>query len=187
MCNLRSITHLFGNVGCPLSGAVRLISILCITFGAAVASGNEVIDKDTDMQAILFLDKYGISQTIDMKHRFFQPERMEGFIELDKTGGSVAYFNVYYDQGAQLYQAWYRIGGGASAFCYAESRDGVNWENPELPEDTDRVTPIRRNAVFSGEVDARKGVVSYDPYDPDVSRRYKLPYEENKEAMRMAY
>ena len=72
------------------------MSILCIAFSAAVASGDEVIDKDTDMQAIFFLDKYAISQTIDMKHRFFQPERVDGLIALDHgAGGSMAYFNVY--------------------------------------------------------------------------------------------
>jgi len=188
MCNVKSAPHRLGKVKSLVPGAIRLLFMLSVIAGTTIASGAELVTKETDMQAIFFLDKYAISQAIDMEHRFFQPERVDGLITLDHgPGGSMAYFNIYYDQDAQLYQAWYRIGGGGSAFCYAESRDGVNWENPQLPEDTDRVTPIRRNAVFSGEVDARKGVVSYDPYDPDASRRYKLPYEENKEVMRMAY
>jgi hypothetical protein len=185
MSTLRSVPHNGGNVRCLLSGGVRLISILCIVSGAAVASGDRLVDQDTDMQAIFFLDKFAVSQTIDMRHRFFQPERVDGLIALDNgKGGAMAYFNVFYDQDPQVYKAWYKIG---SAGCYAESRDGIHWDNPDLSEDTGRLTPARKNAVFSGEVEMKKGVVTYDPYDADDSRRYKIPYEENKESMRMAY
>jgi hypothetical protein len=155
-CTLKSDLHRLSKLRTLVPGAIGLSAMLSVITGATVALGEELVRKDTDMQAIFFLDKHAVAQVIDMKHRFFQPERVDGFIELDRTGGSVAHFNVYYDPNAQLYQAWYRIGGGGSAFCYAESRDGVNWENPQLPEDTDRVTPIRRNAVCSGEVDDRR-------------------------------
>ena len=97
MCNWKSAPHCLGKVNTLLSGAVRLFAMLSVIAGTTVVSGAEVVTKETDMQAIFFLDKHAVAQAVDMKHRFFQPERVDGFIELDKTGGSVAYFNVYYD------------------------------------------------------------------------------------------
>ena len=187
MFNLMSNPSGSRRIGHRVSGAVLLVAMLCLAFGAAVASGAELIDKDTDMQAIFFLDKFAISQTIDMKHRFFQPERVDDPIILDHSkGGGMAYFNIYYNPATKLYTAWYKSGGGGTV-CYAESHDGIQWDTPQLSEDTDNVGRTRKNTVFSGEIQMKKGVVTYDPYDSDASRRYKLPYEENKSTMRMAY
>jgi hypothetical protein len=76
---------------------------------------------------------------------------------------------------------------GGSSICYAESRDGLKWELADLPDDTDRHTAVYKNAVFSGDVRVSQGAVTYDPYDTDPSRRYKLAYAEEVETMHLAY
>ena len=60
MCYSRCATSRSVNVRHRVFGAARLIPLVCITFGAAVVFGGEMITKDTDMQAIFFLDKYAI-------------------------------------------------------------------------------------------------------------------------------
>ena len=189
MSSLRSVNRCCGASVSVSSGALRLFSILCLTLGTVVASGQELVTKETDMQAIYFLDKYAIAQMTDMKHRFYQPVRIEDEMTIGGDPAKMTYFNVFYDQKQELYTIWYKSSANGP-LCYAESRDGVHWDRPDLT-DASGVDSSISNAVFNGKDGFKFGAVYYDPYDSDASRRYKLPYQEGAkrgyQEMRLAY
>ncbi|MFI4910938.1 MAG: hypothetical protein ACIAQZ_04655 [Sedimentisphaeraceae bacterium JB056] len=58
--------------------------------------------------------------------------------------------------------------------CYAESKDGINWDKPDL---TSRANfggeTFVKNQVFGLEQGYDGGPATYDPYDPDPQRRFK--------------
>jgi len=72
---------------------------------------------------------------------------------------------VWYDPQDQLFKMWY-MGGYVRSTCYATSRDGINWEKPELD-----VQP-GTNIVHPGERDSC--TVWLDLEEKDPRRRYKM-------------
>ncbi|NIA14775.1 MAG: hypothetical protein GWP08_11925 [Nitrospiraceae bacterium] len=102
------------------------------------------------------------------------------------------YANVYYDEGAQIYRAWYspfimdeatsntsseerknkpyKPGKREMGICYAESKDGINWQKPELGI-LDFAGSTAHNIVMRHVHGAG---VWCDVHDPDPACRYKV-------------
>lgn len=85
------------------------------------------------------------------------------------------YPNVLYDEQRHLYRCWYLIYGSGryDGLCYAESKDGIVWEKPNLglvPFDGSKENNLIR---FTG---AHGVGVFLDRHDPVPSRRYKMFY-----------
>ncbi|MBN2296772.1 MAG: hypothetical protein JXM70_30380 [Pirellulales bacterium] len=72
---------------------------------------------------------------------------------------------VWYDPQDQLFKMWY-MGGLLYSTCYATSKDGLNWEKPELD-----VVP-GTNIVHRGNRDSNTVWLGLDEKDPQ--RRYKM-------------
>jgi hypothetical protein len=97
---------------------------------------------------------------------------------------AIAWTSVYYDKDADRYQLWYQAYAGRDSpqnqcvTCYAESKDGIHWEKPNLglfPYGDEADTNIVM--VGNGGRSFRYGnSVVFDPRDPDASRRYKMAY-----------
>jgi hypothetical protein len=98
----------------------------------------------------------------------------------------IGYCTVHHDARRGRYQLWYQAYAGERArerthrcvVCYAESRDGITWEKPNLGlhrfndvKDTNIV--LLANGGFSDRYGA---CVVYDPRDADAERRYKMGY-----------
>ncbi|MCC6487294.1 MAG: hypothetical protein IT364_07320 [Candidatus Hydrogenedentes bacterium] len=76
---------------------------------------------------------------------------------------------VWFDPQDQLFKMWY-MGGYVKATCYAQSRDGIHWEKPELDvvPGTNIVQTVGRDS----------NVVWLDHLDPDPARRFKMVVHE---------
>jgi hypothetical protein len=102
------------------------------------------------------------------------------------------YANVMYDSHSKLYRCWYspfivdpavsessrsdwgkieyRPRSREMGVCYAESSDGLSWRKPELG-----LVEFQGNTAKNLVVRGPHGSgVSYDPYDKDPARRYKM-------------
>jgi hypothetical protein len=78
---------------------------------------------------------------------------------------------VWYDPADKLFKMWY-MGGLLHCTCYATSRDGLNWEKPELD------VVAGTNIVHAGNRDSASVWLDLDESDPE--RRFKLfRYEKN--------
>jgi hypothetical protein len=98
----------------------------------------------------------------------------------------VAYCSVYQDPETSRYQMWYQAYLGAHAkdkalrcvVCYAESRDGIHWNKPDLelfPFGDIKKTNI---VLLSNEGPSTHygASVVVNPNEPDPTRRYKMAY-----------
>jgi hypothetical protein len=141
----------------------------------------------------LILDDYLIdSMTPAAELRLHTPERREVVMVTDKPweGNAAAYRTVFQDGGRiRMYYAanHYDLGvkgmlGHPSFLCYAESRDGIHWERPELNL-VDYQGSRRNNIVLAGDTVKIPGVdkLLVDHFavykDPNPDRR---PGEEYK-------
>jgi hypothetical protein len=61
--------------------------------------------------------------------------------------------------------------------CYATSRDGVNWERPDLGLVEFRGARHNNLVDLPQDLDIAAGPVLYDPEDPDPGRRFKINFE----------
>jgi hypothetical protein len=109
------------------------------------------------------------------------------------------YANVIYDQQDKIYKCWYSpfiVDNSATgmtleqrkskrykpprgrdmAICYAKSRDGINWEKPEL-DLVEFEGSKKNNILWRGPHGA--GVFK-DLHDPDPARRYKTLFKGDK-------
>ncbi len=100
----------------------------------------EVIDVTVGRQ--LFADDFLIAET-ELKPEYHKAKKYEGnpvfYAETDweketlpcacpKSGG------VWYDEQDKIFKMWYE-GSWLKNMCYAESKDGINWERPKLNGD----------------------------------------------------
>jgi len=85
------------------------------------------------------------------------------------------YPNVVYDDQAKLYKCWYMnsrpLDGYNSGFCYAESKDGLEWRKPELGL-VDYKGSKKNNIVLTNG----GGGVSLDRHETDPGKRFKMFY-----------
>lgn len=81
---------------------------------------------------------------------------------------------VWFDPRDQTFKMWYQ-GGSGIYFCYATSKDGVQWDRPNLNQvypdsNVFKIEPIQRDS----------STVWLDLDDPDASRRFKMVYFRSK-------
>ena len=127
----------------------------------------------------LFVDDFLIEKTT-CKRSFHYPEKYSGNpilapetpLELQppsfagpKSGG------VWFDYQKKIYRMWYEAS-FLGPICYAESRDGLHWERPDLD-----VVP-GTNRVLPYGLKADSWTVVYDYYTKKESERFKLFLQE---------
>ncbi len=115
----------------------------------------EVIDVTVGRQ--LFVDDFLIEET-DLEPEYHKAVKFEGNpvlkpempweteqcpVACPKSGG------VWYDEEEKIFKMWYE-GGWLHNMCYAVSKDGINWERPDL-----------------GIVPGTNKILPYEGYDPD--------------------
>jgi len=86
-----------------------------------------------------FWDDYLINEKeTTAQFRIHEPVRRELVLKMDAPwdGDGNDYFNFFYDDEANIYRmyylAWKMLKGLPIVVCYAESKDGIHWETPEL-------------------------------------------------------
>ena len=98
--------------------------------------------------------------------------------------GGVIYYGTVHRVGDELWM-WYLGQGGDGPWlertCLAKSRDGYNWEKPELGL-VEYKGSKRNNLVnmLDGQHHIKACVVFYEPDDPDPARRFKAVIETTK-------
>ncbi len=101
-------------------------------------------------------------------------------------GKGVGGCNVMFDEEEQLFKMWYSVfryvvwkneeeHWYTYSTCYAESKDGMNWEKPELGI-IEYEGSKKNNLVMLGEWWAVPGTVLKDGDEADPAKRYKMLY-----------
>ncbi len=134
----------------------------------------EVVPIDVGRQ--LLVDDFLIERTT-LRRTFHRPvyHSANPILKADKpwekrgrsSAAMVFSDGVWWDQRDQKFKMWY-MGGMMQATCYAESRDGVNWDKPAL--DVEPGT----NIVLKGHRDS--STVWLDHSESDPQKRFKLLY-----------
>ncbi|MCG7851216.1 MAG: hypothetical protein MIO92_01705 [Methanosarcinaceae archaeon] len=150
----------------------------------------DVIPIDVGRQ--LFVDDFLIEKST-MKRSFYTPEyhKQNPVIKPDKPweNKSVGWFaapfsgGAFYDPADSLFKMWY-TGGYLASTCYATSKDGINWEKPELDV---KGTNIVLEPVTEGRrrVDTTTVWLDYDTNDP--KERFKYFATEADKGWRLTY
>lgn len=144
----------------------------------------------------LFLDDIGIEKSDGLKKILHSPARhpRNPLLTADTTWerGCQVYGTALFDEQQQKFRMWYLTGprdrglkplnvGGVerpphtTLVAYAESRDGIRWNKPNLgqfPYDGS----TRNNLVNIGKWNTEGISVLYDPRDRDTDRRWKALY-----------
>ena len=121
----------------------------------------------------LFVDDYVVERMENLKRAMNQPKkhsRNPVLVPDRPWEGAWAhmYGSVIYDRQAKLYKMWYWCGSGpAMRGAYATSRDGIEWEKPELG--LVEFQGSKRNNLISW---LAMGMI-HTPDDPDPGKRYK--------------
>ncbi len=138
------------------TGRLYAAACLCVLSCSTVVAANPI---PLGSRLELFLDDYLIEQmTPGVELRLHSPERREIVMITDKPweGNACAYRTVFQDgDRIRMYYAGnhYDLGvkgmiAHPSFLCYAESRDGVHWERPDL--DLVEYQGSRRNNIVLG-------------------------------------
>lgn len=104
--------------------------------------------------------KSGLRADIDEDHTVAEQGTIAG-----KAMAAPFSDGMWYDPADSKFKLWY-MGGGLETTCYAESRDGINWEKPDL--DVEPGT----NVVLREMRDST--TVWLDHYAQEVDRRYLI-------------
>lgn len=153
--------------------------ILLLALGVSAGSlhsADEIVLKN---RRELFVDDFLVEETSGVEYRLGVPFSADTAIKFDRPweGRWGAYVTVISARGK--FQMYYRGGFGAKdnedLTCYAESRDGIHWERPNLGlfevkgrQDTNVVMPMREPTWathnFSVFYDGRPGVPEDERY-----------------------
>lgn len=135
----------------------------------------------------LFVDDFLIEKT-DLTPEYHKAKKFEGNpvlypetewekgdlpVACPKSGG------VWYDEEDKIYKMWYEAG-WLRNMCYAESKDGINWERPKLDLDkgTNKILTYDGHAFdrFEGGIDFLRpdSTTVFIDYLCDKSEKYKL-------------
>ena len=139
------------------------------------------------MKTILFIDDWMLDWRRNVVRRFGRPEIVQKQLTFDEPGPlarpAKSYQNVILDPDSGRYGMWYEVAGSrplpgnnfTGTLCYAESDDGFTWTYPDLGNAAAMgVDASLRNCVGYDVPPIGTRRVTFDPFDPDPSRRYKL-------------
>ena len=151
-------------------------ALLTSLFGA-VGLAESSTPLSLNLQRQLFVDDFVIEETFAIERTMLQPKKhADNPIMSPKMpweGGFLHPVMTLYAAKSQEFRMWYRAWASikppvARYLCYATSRDGINWERPNLG------LVKFRGSKDNNIVQSRPDMVTiYDPRDPDPSRRYK--------------
>ncbi len=148
------------------------------------------------MGYIHFFDDWQLISYVNLERRQGRPKYVpEATLEDELTEGTWNFPLVTWDKDKGLYVGLY---GGAVDFqgnhrikvpegidknliprtqilCYAQSRDGIHWERPDVREFVNLDGPVHaNNQVFGFNQPVEGGPPFYDIYEQDSSKRYKF-------------
>jgi hypothetical protein len=139
-------------------------------------------------RTILFVDDHEVLYRSGTKRVLQHPKRHSemALVEMARPWEvGIGYTSVYHDRKSGKYQLWYQAYAGARAgdrrlkcvVCYAESRDGIHFDRPELNlfpyKDQKTNIVLVSNAGYG---DRYCCSVLVDATDKDPARRYKMAY-----------
>ncbi len=148
----------------------------------------EVIDVSVGRQ--LFVDEFLIEET-ELKSEYHKAKKFEGNpvlypekpwetkgnpVACPKSGG------VWYDEDEKNFKMWYE-GSWCRNMCYATSKDGINWERPDLGivEGTNIILPYKHGETddilpFANDTTYLRpdSTTVFIDYDAPREERYKL-------------
>lgn len=146
-----------------------------------------------DIGRQLFIDDFLIEKTT-MTRTFHKPEYYKNnpVIKPDKSwenqrrGPFAAPFSggSWYDPADNLFKIWY-TGGYLATTCYAVSKDGINWEKPEL--DIKEGTNIVVDPVHDGHRYFDSNTIWLDHETPNPNERFKYFATEDPSGWKMVY
>lgn len=119
----------------------RTIQLTFLLSVAAVAHATAAEPVDIGSRLELFLDEYLIEFMEGVQLKLHRPQPQEVVLVTDKPweGNTCAYYTIFQD--VDKYRMYYRgshwdtktnKSGHAEVVCYAESKDGIHWDKPEL-------------------------------------------------------
>ena len=161
-----------------INSALRLLAVLPLcSFGQAA----EVIDLGTRRE--LFVDRYLIDRMEGTRLKLHEPQPAGVVVKFDRPweGAHVGYATVIKD--GEMYRLYYRglpqsgrDGTEDECTCYAESRDGINWQKPDL-----RLFEVHgtrdNNVILHGQAPASHN------FSPFLDTRSGVPAEEKFKAL----
>ena len=151
----------------------------------------EVIDVSVGRQ--LFVDDFLIEET-ELSPVYHKPTPYEGNPiltdsapwEKERSGACPKSGGVWYDAEENIFKMWYE-GGWLHHMCYAESRDGIHWERPDLGiiegtniilpyDDTEIMKQIGERHGFLGDLKFLRpdSTTVFIDYDAPKEEKYKL-------------
>jgi hypothetical protein len=150
-----------------------------------------VIPIDVGRQ--LFVDDFLIEKTM-LQRTFHQPEyykqnpviKPEKAWENQRRGWFAAPFSggSWYDPADKLFKIWY-TGGFLATTCYATSKDGINWEKPEL--DVKRGTNVVLEPIHEGRRYFDSNTIWLDHETKNPEERFKYFATEKPGDWRLVY
>ena len=143
------------------------------------------------MKTILFFDDWLLDAKRNIERRFISPESIGQEITFEGSADNVheligqnnTYPNYIRDPETGAFKMWYQKAGQLAApglnfngiLCYAESDDGIHWRKPDLGfAQQYGFDDSLRNAAGFDTYPTGPYKVTYDPFDPDPEKRYKL-------------
>ena len=151
-------------------------TLLTSLFGAVGLAETET-PLSLNSQRQLLVDDFAIEETFAIERTMVSPTKYAGnpimSSERPWEGGFINPVKVLYDTERREFRMWYRAWASikppvARHLCYATSRDGINWERPNLG--LVKFRGSKENNIVQTPPDM---CFIYDPRDPDPSRRYK--------------
>jgi hypothetical protein len=177
----------------------RLASVALLAAVSAVAAGHAALpapqtESINPAEIVLFpFDNYslpfnkGLALTMvaGSKHKRQDPRLTNApVLAIGKPGDPDfprAYFSGTVIKVNGLYRMWYTGHDGRHRqVCYAESKDGLEWEKPKLGLVDYKGSRANNLVALDGPNSAHAAIVLviHDPEDPDPSRRYKMLRED---------
>ena len=178
--------HFLAAAGAAAVGGILLPSTTSADSTEAAASDNQPRRRGT----LLLVDDFHVlyrAGTRRVLHPLVRYDHNPLIVGGDDPWAlDIAWCSVHRDPASGRYQLWYQAYAGSTSrdktrrctVCYAESRDGLEWERPRLGLfDFNGIKDTNIVLVANGGKSDRYGAaVVFDPRDADASRRYKMAY-----------
>lgn len=163
--------------------------IICLAIFAALAQGQAPDRTKAKGRTLLFVDDYDILHRTGTERFMVTPTRHEAnpLIRMEKKWEvAIGWTSVHRDPATNNYQLWYQAYAGKRAgdralycvVCYAESKDGITFEKPELDllpfKDFEKTNIVLLSN--GGYGDRYCNSVLVDPREKDPAKRYKMAY-----------
>jgi len=164
--------------------------VVALTFIVLSLSSAQALPQKPDNpgSTILFVDDHDVLYRAGTQRVFQAPKRHKdkALMAMSKPWEvGIGYTSIHRDPKTGTYQLWYQAYGGARAgdpalkcvVCYAESKDGIQFERPDLdlfPYKGEKSNIVLVSNALYG--DRYCCSVLVDPLEKDPKRRYKMAY-----------